>query len=121
MKNQILGSQGEQAAADFLQQQGYVICARNFRVPVGEIDIIARQGEVLAFVEVKTRHGSRYGTPAQAVNFYKQKKIIQTAQWFLRQKHLSEDKCFCRFDVVEVYALPKGKWQVHHLPGAFEC
>ncbi|MBQ5420399.1 MAG: YraN family protein, partial [Selenomonas sp.] len=55
MKNQILGSQGEQAAADFLQQQGYKICARNFRVPVGEIDIIARQGEVLAFVEVKTR------------------------------------------------------------------
>ena len=140
MKNQILGSQGEQAAADFLQQQGYKICARNFRVPVGEIDIIARQGEVLAFVEVKTRHGNRfgtpaqvlafvevktrhgnrYGTPAQAVNFHKQKKIIQTAQWFLRQKHL-EDKCFCRFDVVEVYALPEGKWQVHHLPGAFEC
>ena len=52
MKNQILGSQGEQAAADFLQQQGYKICARNFRVPVGEIDIIARQGGVLAFVEV---------------------------------------------------------------------
>jgi len=82
MKNQILGSQGEQAAADFLQQQGYRICARNFRVPVGEIDIIARQGEVLAFVEVKTRHSNRYGTPAQAVNFRKQKKIIQTAQWF---------------------------------------
>ena len=90
-------------------------------MPVGEIDIIARKGDVLAFVEVKTRHGNRYGTPAQAVNFHKQKKIIQTAQWFLRQKRLSEDKCFCRFDVVEVYALPEGKWQVHHLPGAFEC
>ena len=120
MKNQILGSQGEQAAADFLQQQGYKICARNFRVPVGEIDIIARQGEVLAFVEVKTRHSNRYGTPAQAVNIHKQKKIIQTAQWFLRQKHL-EDKCFCRFDVIEVYARAEGKWQVRHLPGAFEC
>ena len=119
MKNQILGRQGEQAAADFLQQQGYVICARNFRVPVGEIDIIVRKGDVLAFVEVKTRHGNRYGTPAQAVNFRKQKKIIQTAHWFLRQKHL-EDKCFCRFDVIEVYALPEGKWRIHHLAGAFE-
>ena len=121
MRNQILGRQGEQVAVDFLQRQGYGICARNFRAPVGEIDIIARKGDVLAFVEVKTRHGNRYGTPAQAVNFHKQKKIIQTAQWFLRQKRLSEDKCFCRFDVVEVYALPEGKWQVHHLPGAFEC
>jgi len=120
MKNQILGRQGEQVAADFLQEQGYVICDRNYRVPVGEIDLVVRKGEVLAFVEVKTRHGIRYGTPAQAVNFYKQQKIIQTAHWFLRQKHL-EDKCFCRFDVVEVYALPGGKWQVHHLPGAFEC
>lgn len=120
MMNQVLGRQGEQIAADFLQEQGYVICARNFRAPVGEIDIIARRGEVLAFVEVKTRRGNRYGTPAQAVNFHKQKKIIQTASWFLRQKHL-EDKCFCRFDVVEVYALPQGQWQVHHLPGAFEC
>lgn len=120
MKNQILGRQGENVAADYLCRHGYEICARNFRVPVGEIDIIARQGEVLAFVEVKTRHGNRYGTPAQAVNFYKQKKIIQIAHWFLRQKHL-EDKCFCRFDVVEVYALPQGQWQVRHLPGAFEC
>ena len=119
MKNQILGSQGEQAAADFLHQQGYKICARNFRVPVGEIDIIARQGEVLAFVEVKTRHGSRYGTPAQAVNYHKQQKIIQTAKWYLRQNHL-EDRCFCRFDVLEVYALPGNKWHVRHLPGAFE-
>ena len=119
MKNQILGRQGEQVAADFLVRHGYEICARNFRVPVGEIDIIARQGEVLAFVEVKTRRGIRYGTPAQAVNFHKQKKIVQTARWFLRQKHL-EDRCFCRFDVIEVYALPERKWRVHHLAGAFE-
>lgn len=119
MKNQILGSQGEQAAADFLQRQGYVICARNFRAAVGEIDIIAKMGDVLAFVEVKTRRGSKYGTPAQAVNFHKQKKIIQTAKWYLRQEHL-EDRCFCRFDVLEVYAVPGQKWQVRHLPGAFE-
>ena len=120
MKNQILGRQGEQVAAAFLQQHGYTICARNFRVAVGEIDIIARKGDVLAFMEVKTRHGNRYGTPAQAVDFRKQQKIIQTARWYLRQKHLSEDKCFCRFDVLEVYARPGGEWQVHHLPGAFE-
>lgn len=119
MKNQILGRQGEQVAAEFLKQKGYAICARNFRVSLGEIDIIAKADDVLAFVEVKTRRGCRYGTPAQAVNYYKQRKIIQTAKCFLRQHHL-EDECRCRFDVLEVYALPGNKWQVHHLPGAFE-
>ena len=119
MNNKILGSQGEQAAADYLSRHGYEICVRNFRVPVGEIDIVASCGEVLAFVEVKTRSGLRFGTPAQAVTYAKQKKIIQTARWFLRQRHL-EDKCLCRFDVVEVYAREAGGWKIHHIPGAFE-
>lgn len=119
MNNKVLGCQGEQAAADYLSQHGYRICARNFRVPVGEIDIIASCGELLAFVEVKTRSGLRFGTPAQAVTYYKQKKIIQTARWFLRQRHL-EDRCLCRFDVIEVYVQPDGTYEVRHIPGAFE-
>lgn len=119
MNNKILGSQGEQAAADYLVHQGYRIFARNFRVPVGEIDIVAAKQELVVFVEVKTRRGLRCGTPAQSVTYHKQQKIIQTARWFLRQRHL-EDRCLCRFDVVEVYALPEGKWQINHIPGAFE-
>lgn len=119
MNNKVLGGQGEQAAADYLQQHGYRICVRNFRVPVGEIDIIASRQDTLVFVEVKTRRSVRYGTPAQAVNYVKQQKIVQTARWFLRQRHL-EDRCCCRFNVIEVYAQPQGGWTIHHLPGAFE-
>jgi putative endonuclease len=119
MNNKVLGSQGEQAAADYLVRQGYRICARNFRVPVGEIDIVAAKDELVVFVEVKTRRGLGCGTPAQAVTYYKQQKIIQTACWFLRQRHL-EDRCLCRFDVVEVYAREAGGWKIHHIPGAFE-
>lgn len=119
MNNKVLGNQGEQAAADYLQQHGYRICARNFRVPVGEIDIIAEYQDTLVFVEVKTRRSLRFGSGAQAVSYHKQQKIIQTARWFLRQRHL-EERCCCRFDVIEVYTGPQGSWDIHHLPGAFE-
>lgn len=119
MNNKILGNQGEQAAADYLSQHGYYICARNFRVPAGEIDIIASKPGLIAFVEVKTRRSLRCGTPAQAVTYSKQQKIIRTARWFLRQRHL-EDKCLCRFDVIEVYARTEGNWDIRHIPGAFE-
>lgn len=119
MNNKILGNQGEQAAAEYLLQHGYRICVRNFCVPAGEIDIIASQPGLIVFVEVKTRRGLRCGTPAQAVTYSKQQKIIQTARWFLRQRHLGE-KCLCRFDVIEVYARPEGDWDIHHIPGAFE-
>lgn len=119
MDNKVLGNKGEQAAATYLTQHGYRICARNFRVPVGEIDIIAERDDVLAFVEVKTRRGLRCGFPAQAVTYYKQQKIIQTARWYLRQRHL-EDRCLCRFDVIEVYVHRGDKWEIRHIPGAFE-
>ena len=119
MNNKVLGSQGEQAAADYLQQHGYQICARNFRVSIGEIDIVATCQDTLVFVEVKTRRSTRFGTAAQAVTYHKQQKIIQTARWFLRQRHL-EDRCRCRFDVIEVYVRPQGGWDIRHLPGAFE-
>lgn len=119
MNNKILGNQGEQAAADYLVQHGYCIRMRNFRVPAGEIDIIASQPGLIVFVEVKTRRCLRCGTPAQAVTYCKQQKIIQTARWYLRQGHL-EEKCLCRFDVIEVYAQPEGDWEIRHIPGAFE-
>lgn len=119
MNHKILGDQGEQAAAEYLMQHGYRICERNYRTAVGEIDIVASFQDTFVFVEVKTRRGMRCGTPAQSVTFHKQQKIIQTARWFLRQRHL-EDRCLCRFDVIEVYACSDGRWRIHHLPGAFE-
>ena len=119
MSRQELGQRGEECAAAFLERKGYRIAARNYRAKVGEIDIIAWQDrETLVFVEVKTRTGLSYGKPAEAVNYYKQRKIIRTAQWYLLQKHI--DGCRCRFDVIEVYAMTAGAWKVRQIEGAFE-
>lgn len=117
MDTKELGRQGEAAAAEYLARQGYRIYARNFRAPAGEIDIVAGQPGLVVFVEVKTRRSLRCGRPAAAVDYRKQQKIIQTARWFIRQRHLEE--CLCRFDVIEVYA-GGGKLQIRQLQGAFE-
>lgn len=74
MDTTILGRQGEDAAAAFLQDHGCEILARNFRTPRGEIDIIAREGQSVIFVEVKTRRTERFGRPAAAVGYRKQQK-----------------------------------------------
>lgn len=117
MDNKLTGSQGEEMAAEYLVRQGYRICARNYRVKVGEIDIIASLPGLVAFVEVKTRRSLRCGTPAQAVGYHKQQKIIRTALWYLRQMHMED--CFCRFDVIEVY-LQNQQNKIRHIKGAFE-
>ena len=66
--NRKKGMRGERLAAKYLKRCGYKIVERNFKCPFGEVDIIARQGDVLAFVEVKARSSEDYGTPSQAVN-----------------------------------------------------
>ncbi len=114
-----LGAAGEQLAAEFLKEKGYRIRERNFRVSMGELDIIAEKDGRIIFVEVKTRRNLNCGTPAESVSYYKQKKIIQVAQIFLRQRRL--EGCSCRFDVIEVYVRPEETWSVRHLPGAFEA
>ena len=113
-----LGKQGEALAAEYLRFHGYRVCAQNYRVRIGELDIIAMKQDVIVFVEVKTRRSLNCGFPAESVNFYKQQKIIKTAQFFLRQRHL--EGCPCRFDVIEVYVRPERTWEVRHIQGAFE-
>ena len=117
MGTKVLGDRGEQAAAEYLQRKGYAICERNFRVPVGEIDIIARKEGVLVFVEVKTRRSLRFGRPAAAVGWQKQQRIIRAAAWYLQGK---QQQPACRFDVIEVYCTPAGSWSVQQLENAFE-
>ena len=118
MSNKILGDQGESYAADYLRRQGCRILVRNYRTKVGEIDIIADDHGVLVFVEVKTRRGVRCGMPAEAVDYRKRKKIVQTAYWYLRANHAETH--LCRFDVIEVYAMDRG-WNIHHIKNAFEA
>lgn len=96
----VLGGMGEAAAAEYLESQGYIVIARNYRCRMGEIDIIAADNDIIAFIEVKTRSSKIYGQPGEAVNYYKQKKIVQTALTFIKQRKLFD--LMSRFDVVEV-------------------
>lgn len=73
---------GEDTACKFLKKKGYKIIERNFRKGYGEIDIVALQGRTLTFVEVKTRTSNAYGTPIEAISYYKLKSLIKTAQFY---------------------------------------
>ena len=111
-----LGAWGEEQAAQYLRRQGVKILHTNYRTPVGEIDIIARQGKNLLFVEVKTRRSTVCGVPAEAVGPTKQRQIIRTAEWFLLQK--KSIRLQPRFDVVSV--LVSGKQvNIEHIENAF--
>ena len=83
-----LGNAGENFAARYLEQHGYKILEKNFRVRSAEIDIIAQIGDVIVFVEVKTRSNIRYGLPAEAVNFRKQKKLSKRQAYFFKTKNI---------------------------------
>lgn len=83
-RNDSLGRRGEQLACRYLRQKGYQIVAQRFRTKFGEIDIIARKQNLLAFVEVKTRRGSRFGTPLMAITRDKQIKLLKAAQIYLK-------------------------------------
>jgi putative endonuclease len=78
-----MGSWGEQAAVEYLEKQGYVILARNFRSGHGEVDIIARQENVLVFVEVKARSSNRYGYPEHSVTTRKRMHILSAAEKYI--------------------------------------
>ena len=91
----------ETQAAVFLEKQGYQILERNFRCPAGEIDLIAKEGGYLCFVEVKYRSERETGTPEEAVDAKKQKRISRAALYSLMKQGLG-DTTPCRFDVVGI-------------------
>jgi len=95
-----VGKAGEEAAVQFLRQHGYRILERNYRCRFGEIDLIARDGLMLAFVEVKTRRSQKYGPAAAAVTLQKQRHLIKASQAYLIQRKKADE--LCRFDVVTV-------------------
>lgn len=112
-----LGQWGEEQAAQYLCQQGLKILERNFRTPVGEIDIIARTKKELLFVEVKTRRSTSFGLPQEAVGVRKQRQIIRAAQWYLNQEKAG--KLQPRFDVVAILCQSDENVTIQHLPNAF--
>jgi len=114
---QVLGREGEKIAELYLKRKGYKLVARNYRCPVGEIDLIVLDRRVIVFVEVKTRTDHGFGTPLEAVEFRKQRKMIQAAEYFLSAKKLHEREA--RFDVVGI-SWPQREPVVEHIENAFE-
>ena len=105
-----LGAKGEKRAASHLKKQGWKIVETNYRTPFGEVDIIAKRGDMLSFCEVKTRNSDAYGSPSEAVTAAKQKAYVRSAHYYLK----NNTDCTVRFDVIEVY---RGK--INHIENAF--
>lgn len=111
------GKEAEKAAVDFLKVKGYKILERNYRTKFGEIDIIARDKDVICFVEVKARHSLNLGAPEEAVFARKQKQISKAAIYYLKINKLLEQPA--RFDVLAL--LYKGNSpEVSLIKDAFE-
>lgn len=114
---QLFGREGESAAERFLRGKGYRIVARNLRAGGGEVDLIAEDGPVLVFVEVKARRTGAFGGAAYAVNARKQEKLIALASQYLSRHHVAGRAC--RFDVVLVQG-DGAALAIDHIPNAFE-
>jgi putative endonuclease len=115
--NRWLGDRGEREAARFLKRAGLRVLMRGYRTREGEIDLIARDGDVLVFVEVKSR---RQGNPAEAVTPEKQRRLTLAALHFLKRYDLLDQSA--RFDVVAI-VWPEGKRpaSIEHIRNAFEA
>jgi putative endonuclease len=111
-----LGNKGEELAVKFLKKNGYAIKIRNYKTRIGEIDIIAADGDVLVFVEVKTRESLEFGHPFEAVNARKRKKIANVALLYLKK---FDDLPPCRFDIVSIF-INNGKAECELIKDAFE-
>lgn len=101
-----IGNLGEEAAVKAIKKQGYKIIERNYRTKMGEIDIIARDGEYTCFIEVRLRKNNDFGSPADTIDINKQRKIIRTAQYYAVTKKIYDTPM--RFDAVLINADAKG-------------
>ena len=101
MNKRKLGSEKEKAACAYLEAAGYHILERNFFCRAGEIDIIAKDGEILCFIEVKYRGGTAQGGAAAAVTYSKQRAVSKAALFYLMKHNMSADAAI-RFDVVTI-------------------
>jgi putative endonuclease len=115
--NQLLGDYGEREAARYLRHRGLKVLLRSYRTDHGEIDLVAVEGDVVVFVEIKTR---RQGTPTEAITPEKQRRLTLAALHFLKKHKLLEQRS--RFDVVSVLWPELGQRPViEHIRDAFEA
>ena len=114
----LFGKRSEEIAAQYLCSKGYRILDRNYRTPRGELDLIAEDGDVLVFVEVKARRGVGFGEPQWAVDGRKRQHLIKASLFYLSRKKI-QDRC-CRFDVVVVREDKQGRLNIDLIQNAVE-
>ena len=110
-ENKELGKRGENRAVRYLKNNGYKILERGYKNPFGEVDIIAAKGDVVAFIEVKTRLSENFGAPSEAVDRRRMDKYIQAAKYFFLGK---ETDVTVRFDIIEIL-----RGEINHIENAF--
>lgn len=115
MNKRATGQNKEALAVDFLRSKGYFIIQTNFRVRQGEIDIVARDGSTIVFVEVKYRSSSISGNPLEAVNIPKQRRISKAALFYMTKNKISPDNTAIRFDVIGILGD-----EITHIENAFD-
>lgn len=112
MQRRRTGEAGEKAAREYLEKQGYRIEQLNYRCEFGEMDIVARDGASLIFVEVRTRTGYAFGTPVESINARKQSRLKNLAQHYLKHRYGRELPC--RFDLIAIL-MERGTLEVTEL------
>lgn len=117
-QNAGVGNRGEELAAAFLERNGLRIVERNFRCKGGEIDIVAKDGSTLVFVEVKSRKTLTFGVPQLAVTAFKQRQISKAALTWLARNRQHDTPA--RFDVIAILLEDNYRHQIEHIKNAFD-
>ena len=117
---QELGESGENLAVSELTSRGYAVVARRYRTRYGEIDIIAIDGDMLVFVEVRRKSGEGYGAAVESITADKRRRVVRMAVEYLARSG-SYDTCPVRFDVVAIDDQPDGTCRITVLQGAFDA
>ncbi len=116
MNKRKLGKDSEEMAVQYLNEKGYRILAVNFQNRIAEIDIIAQQGDIMCFIEVKARRSMKYGLPREAITPSKIRKIIKGAQSYINYKGIRNTQF--RFDVIEIFLQDNS---INHIENAFSA
>ncbi len=114
-----LGDRGEMVAWNFLTQRGYKILEKNYRCRLGEIDVVAEKKSKIVFVEIKTRTTHAFGSPEESVHRAKQRKLLQLAEWYLREKGKSDS--LVSFDVVGITWQGSQEPEIRLIENAFDA
>ena len=118
IKKDELGQLGEDLAAKYLINRGFKILQRNYKIKLGEIDIIAQDKDTVCFIEVKARTSLKFGTAFESVSKHKQEKISKVALSYLQQNDLNDVKV--RFDVIAIDLKDKNCHEIDMIENAFE-